>query len=59
MTDGRQGYGANLAIGKEWWPSTSWRAGFVGGLRFAITDDDYRGVTTSVVPSLRFSSTWE
>jgi len=59
MTDGQLGYGANFAFGKEWWPSTSWRAGLVGGLQVALDDDSYRGITTSIVPSLRFSSTWD
>ena len=58
-TDGQSGFGANFAFGKEWWLSTSWRTGLIGGLQIAVDDDDYRGNTTSVVPSLRFSSTWE
>lgn len=58
MTDAQRGYGANLGIGKEWWASTNWRAGVVAVLQFAIAEDEFRGITTTLVPSLRFSSTW-
>jgi len=57
-TDGRQGLGANAAIGKEWWASAHWGIGLVAALQFALADDELRGITTSLVPSLRLSSTW-
>lgn len=57
-TDGQFGYGANLGLGRAWWATTNWRTGIVGVLQFAIAEDEFRGITTSVVPSVRFTSTW-
>ena len=56
--DAKIGWGANLAIGKEWWASTDWRTGVVAVLQYARADDEYRGTSVSLVPSLRLSATW-
>jgi len=58
MTDGKQGYGANLALGRDWWASTNWRTGVVAALQFAIAEDEFRGFATTFVPSVRFSLAW-
>jgi len=58
MTDGQLGYGANLAIGRDWWASTKWRTGVVAALQFGIAEDEFRGFATTVVPCVRFSSAW-
>jgi hypothetical protein len=56
--DSDYGMGGNLGIGKEWREASGWGTGILVGLQFASADDQYRGTATSLVPSVRFSATW-
>jgi len=57
-TNSELGLGTNLVVGKEWWLSTNWGTGVAVGLQTGIGNDKNWGSSTSMVPSLLWSSTW-
>jgi hypothetical protein len=52
------GLGTSAAIGKEWWASQNWGTGVSIGLQIGVAEDEELGPSTSTVPSLLWSSTW-
>src|SRR5207249_3278413 len=53
------GFGAKLAIGKEWWMSDHWGIGVAGQFTFGSNQDQGSGPTwTTITPGVAFSASF-